>query len=300
MSEVEQAELIPAEPLVWFESELGLDELPDSSVLAGGEPERALIDSIRIYGLMDPISVVERRYSGERTIVAGRRRLKAFRYLAKLTGEVRFQSIPAMVAYVDGDLSGQLTLTSNATRRDNPAADLAAIKSIRQARPGITDEEMAKVTGMPLQTIRKRLKLTGLINPLAAAFEDGDISVGVAESIASLPDHLQDDIANRYQSGERVTAGMVRETRTARRQAQVTDMFEAIGSLPDNLPEEPSPIVVMPGPFHVQAVGKQDDERIPVLMDALAAIKAAVDENIPPSKKIKAIEAVLAELAGGE
>ena len=99
------------------------------------EPEALseLAESIRVYGVIQPLSV-RRRMDGYE-LVAGERRLRA----AKLAGLLE---VPCIVLSVDGEQSGLIALVENLQRRDldfiEEAEGLArlfwASRSIRRSR----------------------------------------------------------------------------------------------------------------------------------------------------------------------
>ena len=172
-----QLTLLPEQRLAISDQSQPIDRLPPNDALVGPPPARELVDSIRRWGVLEPL--VFRAAGGgidwadPRFLVAGRRRLKAVRLLleeareevARLSGSVppdtllseetapgyaaayerlkEWQRVPVrLVSDPEGtpdDPSGPiLTLLSNAVRRENPVTDLIMIERLL-ARAGVLE-----------------------------------------------------------------------------------------------------------------------------------------------------------------
>src|SRR4029434_5271358 len=92
--------LIPAARITLAHRDVPLAEFPPNDELMGPAPDRALVDSVRDFGVLDPV-LLERHESLRRPYVVrdGRRRIKAAR-LAGLT------SVPAVVLPPQEGLAG--------------------------------------------------------------------------------------------------------------------------------------------------------------------------------------------------
>jgi ParB family transcriptional regulator, chromosome partitioning protein len=153
-------------------------------------PSPELVEQIAKLGLLQPIVVTgspQRRYK----VIEGRRRAKAVQLLA---AEGRWASPPRLDVVIVHGLDGAdlapagMVLALHASRSSSPASELQAIEAIlaqgnEEAR---TIKEIAAQTGMPVQTVRRRLRLRNLIPALRAAFDLGEISVSDAEAAARL------------------------------------------------------------------------------------------------------------------
>jgi hypothetical protein len=106
-------------------------------------------------------------------------------------------------------------LTTNAVRKPNPLEELRRIETLLDQ--GASEGQIAKATGMPLGTIRKRLKLKRLAPELRAALDEGRVAVSVAEQAAKLTKTQQRDLA--AQDGP-ITAATVKD----KRQVQVQEI----------------------------------------------------------------------------
>jgi ParB-like chromosome segregation protein Spo0J len=188
------------------------------------QPSRELRELIARLGLLQPIVVAATR-GGRYQVIEGRRRAKAVHLLAE-EGNWAAGTIDALVlqgaAARRRDVRGGLTLALHATRSQSPASELQAIETILEAggedHQASTVKEIAAQTGMPVQTVRRRLRLRSLSPGLRRAFDAGQIAATVAEAAARLPADHQAQLEDRVAAGERLTLAEVRDA--ARAQAQ--------------------------------------------------------------------------------
>lgn len=172
-----------------------LDQLPADADLPGDAPASAFVDSIRRFGLLQPI-VVMQNGSGYK-IAAGRRRTKGAR-AAGLT------HIPAVIYPAGYALPQVIALIENQQRSRNIASDYLAIRKL--ADQGAAESDIVAATGMPLGTIRARLRLANLIPPLHEAFLAGSISATVADQTSTLGEALQEQLAAQFAAAGKLTA----------------------------------------------------------------------------------------------
>lgn len=174
---------------------LALADLPPDADLPGDAPATAFVDSIRRFGLLQPIVVVPNGAGYK--IAAGRRRTKA----ARAAG---LSQIPAVI-YPPGYAMPQvIALIENQQRSRNIASDYLAIRKL--ADQGASESDIVAATGMPLGTIRARLRLSNLIPPLHEAFLAGCISATVADHASALSHDLQEQLAARLATAGKLTA----------------------------------------------------------------------------------------------
>lgn len=174
----------------------------------GPAPEPVLEELIRAQGILTPLTLA-RRSSGRCELVAGRRRLRVARKLG-------LSVVPALVIEYDGMTSVQ-ALTDHASRRENPAADLAHIEALVQK--GASFEAISKATGLQVKTIKQRLILGRLATDLREQFDRGRIAVTVAEAAARLPSEAQRGLVERFGMVGRLTAQDVRDAKAAAKPA---------------------------------------------------------------------------------
>jgi len=189
-------------------------------------PGRELRELIARLGLLQPIVVAATR-GGRYQVIEGRRRAKAIQLLAE-EGNWPAGTIDALVLHgADARrrvVRGGLTLALHASRTQSPASELQAIETILEAsgedHQASTVKEIAAQTGMPVQTVRRRLRLRSLSTGLRRAFDAGEIPASVAEAAARLPADHQALLERRLAAGERLTLAAVRDA--ARGQAQAS------------------------------------------------------------------------------
>lgn len=224
-----QLELLPAKAPKCRRATL---PLADITGFDNAMPDSELIEQIARLGLLQPIVVAgsaQRRYE----VIEGRRRAKAVQLLA---ADGRWPSPPRLdVVVVDG-LEGAalmpagMMLALHASRAPSPASELQAIEAILAAG----DEEVGTIkaiaaqTGVPVQTVRRRLRLRNLIPALRAAFDLGEISVSIAEAAARLTVEQQAGLDRRLAAGERLTLTAIREVSRERAEMATAELPEGL------------------------------------------------------------------------
>ena len=142
------------------------------------EALEALADSIRQYGLIQPITV-RKLDSGYYQIIAGERRWRASR-LAGLT------EVPVRVIEADDRRTAELALVENLQREDlNPIEEAKGYKLLIEEY-GLTQEEAAARVGKSRPTVANALRLLGLTEPVRTMVEDGRLSAGHARALLTL------------------------------------------------------------------------------------------------------------------
>jgi ParB-like chromosome segregation protein Spo0J len=189
------------------------------STLTGFEhapPRRELVESIARLGLLQPVVAAESGESGYR-VIEGRRRTKAIEQLAE---DGRWPVPPTIDALVIDDGAGYgetvrsgMVPALHAVRSASPVSELQAIEAILEAggEEAATVKRIAEQTGMPVQTVRRRLKLRALAPDVRAAFQSGPISVTVAEAAARLDTDQQEELERLAETGERITLRTVKD-----------------------------------------------------------------------------------------
>jgi ParB-like chromosome segregation protein Spo0J len=183
----DQLLLLPQTPPAVRRQAISLDRLDG---FEHAQPSRELHELIRRLGLLQPI-VVTATSGGRYQVIEGRRRAKAIHLLAD-EGNWPAGTIDALVLQgADARrrvVRGGLTLALHATRTQSPASELQAIETILQTGgeedQANTVKEIAAQTGMPVQTVRRRLRLRSLSPGLRRAFDAGQIPASVAEAAA--------------------------------------------------------------------------------------------------------------------
>jgi ParB-like chromosome segregation protein Spo0J len=174
--------------------QIPLDELPASSTfrVPKGHPTQEFVQDILEHGQREPIRV-SHDYGGGYFVMAGRRRVMAIRKLQEtLPEDGRWNTVLAVSSEEQSDdaMIGAMSASNN-MRSDNPLSDLEAIKYFQEKYPGLGNKALAKLLGMSLQTLKKRLTLTKLDSLLMTEYEQGKIATGAAEEAAKLPVSMQ-------------------------------------------------------------------------------------------------------------
>ena len=137
-----------------------------------------LTDSIREYGLIQPITVREID-SGYYQIIAGERRWRAAR-AAGLT------EVPVRIIEADDKRAMELALVENLQREDlNPIEEARGYRTLMEEY-GLTQEETSAAVGKSRPAVANALRLLSLSAPVLAMVEGGKLSAGHARAITSL------------------------------------------------------------------------------------------------------------------
>lgn len=150
-----------------------------------------LAASIQAHGLLQSL-VVREADKGRYAVVAGGRRLRALRQLAKAKCIQRNAPIPCRV--VSGDEAAELSLAENVVRTNmHPADEIEAFA--RLADEGDGPEAIAARFGVRGAHVARRLKLARVSPRLIGAFRKGDASLDQLAALAFTDDHAAQEAA---------------------------------------------------------------------------------------------------------
>ena len=147
------------------------------------EALRQLADSIREYGLIQPITVrpLDRGYY---QIIAGERRWRASR-MAGLT------EVPVRIIEADDRTTAEMALVENLQREDlNPLEEARGYKKL-MADYGLTQEEVAVRVQKSRSAVANSLRLLGLGGGVLEMVERGEISAGHARALLGIAGESQ-------------------------------------------------------------------------------------------------------------
>ena len=131
------------------------------------EALRELSESIRSYGILNPLTV--RRRSGRYELVAGERRLRA----AKLVG---MREVPCMLIDVNMEDAGLIALVENLQRRDlNFLEEANGIRQLIRMF-GMSQEEAARRLGKSQSAVANKLRLLKLPEDVLETLRDRGLS----------------------------------------------------------------------------------------------------------------------------
>lgn len=169
-----------------------LDEIPVEFIRPGRYQPRSHFDedaisdlaaSIRAQGVMQPIVL---RQTGENRyeLIAGERRWRA----AQQAG---LEKIPAVIREVSDESALAMSLIENIQREDlNPLEEALALKRLIDEFQ-FTHQEVADAVGRSRSAVTNMLRLTSLTQAVAEMLANGDIEMGHARAILSLPAETQ-------------------------------------------------------------------------------------------------------------
>lgn len=172
----------------------------------GDDGLQALADSIRQYGIIQPLVV--RRNGDAYELIAGERRLRA----AKMCG---LRTVPAVVRDCDElQVSAEIALIENVQREDlDPVEEASAYETLIR-HFGLTQEQVAAKVGKSRSHVANMTRLLQLPEEIQQYLIDGVLSVGQARPLLQLKDkELQLDAAAHVIDRElsaRQTEDMVR------------------------------------------------------------------------------------------
>ena len=142
------------------------------------EELEALAESIRIHGVIQPLTVREMG-SGYFQIIAGERRWRAAR-LAQLA------EVPVVVIEADDKKAMELALIENLQRQDlNPVEEALGYQSLMEDY-GLTQEEAAGRVGKSRPAVANALRLLNLGTEVLEMVRTGKLTAGHARAVLSL------------------------------------------------------------------------------------------------------------------
>ncbi len=151
-----------------------------------------LANSIRAQGIIQPI-VVRRLNNGFFEIIAGERRWRASQ-LAELA------EVPVVIREINDEAAVAMALIENIQREDlNPVEEATALQRLIDEFQ-LTQQEIAKAIGKSRTTVTNLLRLLVLPTDVRTMLERGDLDMGHAKVIMTLPEQDQLQIARTITS----------------------------------------------------------------------------------------------------
>lgn len=202
------------------------------------EPSKAFIDGVRAAGILFPVIIAWRADKLE--IKDGIRRIKA----AQAVG---LKTVPArLFRDLRGAAGAAATLIANYHRSSNPVQELKAIETLLEAAG--SEKRLAAMVGIPLGTVKRRLKLRALIRELRQAFDRGQLGPAIAEKAAGLKPAAQQRLARKLAARRRkdpkarLTAKDVRGEREVGAQEVSAELSDSLfPDLPEGISTELTP-----------------------------------------------------------
>ncbi|WP_301860817.1 ParB/RepB/Spo0J family partition protein [uncultured Megasphaera sp.] len=143
------------------------------------EAIQALADSIRQYGLIQPI-IVQKKDGGQYELVAGERRLRA----AKVCG---LKTIPAIIRHMDSQEAAEIALIENLQREDLNAIEEALAYKALVDEFHLTQEQAAQKVGKSRSHVANMIRLLQLPEEIRQYVSDGVLTMGQVRPLLQLP-----------------------------------------------------------------------------------------------------------------
>jgi ParB-like chromosome segregation protein Spo0J/SAM-dependent methyltransferase len=189
--------------------------------------------SIQTWGIREPI-ILTRDDAGNTRLRDGRRRLQA-------ALDLGIDAIQIKVYDLNLISGAALTLDSNAQRSANPMSEYEAIVELlteaREQGVIVTEKDIHYATGMPVQTIRKRMKLAHVPIEIRDAVAERKVALGVAESIASLLDYQKGQLLDKFRDVGKLTGNDVHEVKQVKQKEEIEGIPGEVFDLPEFDPE---------------------------------------------------------------
>jgi ParB family transcriptional regulator, chromosome partitioning protein len=170
------------------QAEMGVSYLGVDQIVANPRQPRQVMDaddlqelaaSIREHGILQPLIVTLDPETGQSTLIAGERRLRA----ARLAG---LQQVPVLYRQVTDQERLELALIENVQRADlSPLETAEAYRQLNEEF-NISHDEIALRVGKSRTAVTNTLRLLKLAEPVRLALAEGKISEGHARALLGL------------------------------------------------------------------------------------------------------------------
>lgn len=168
-----------------FKDLKAVDEINARSTTKDGLDELAA--SIASRGLIQPLAV-RPSDGGKYEIIDGRRRYQAIAKLVKSKTLKKDHAVPVLVRNEDDVAALETSLAANTVRLPMHPVDQHAVFA-RLEQQGRSVDEIATGFGLTAKTVRQRLALSKLAQPIRDAWKKGKLETQVAQAFADHPDH---------------------------------------------------------------------------------------------------------------
>ena len=192
------------------EKQFSYEEVPLSKITIEEEdrikPPAFLARNIKKLGLIHDVLLYK---NGENYhVLTGRKRILSLK-------KSRVKTIPAKVLSEKPNNAeiALILLSENFIRKPSPAQEAQQIKNLIES--GYSIEEIHKTTGIPIRTLKTRLKLLKLSKEWFEKLQKGEIGLSKALKIAKLPEEAQKGLLSEKTKTIAEIESQVRETRLA-------------------------------------------------------------------------------------
>jgi len=154
---------------------------------------KSLADSIRRYGLLQPVSV--RKTENGYELIAGERRLRAA-MMANL------REISCLVYSVDGETSAELAVMENLLREDLNMFETAYAMERLCREYGLTQEEIAERLSVSQSYVANKLRLLRFGEAMQNKILASGLTERHARALLRLPEDMWENCADRFINGK--------------------------------------------------------------------------------------------------
>lgn len=187
----------------------------------GHEDLEDLINSIKVYGIIQPL-IVTRVSEGQYQLIAGERRLRAAKIL-------NLKTVPAIVREAKEQEKLELALIENLQRKNlNPLEEAISFRRLMDEF-NLTQEAVAQKIGKKRSSIANTLRLLALPEEVQKAIMDEKISEGHARAIAALDNESDQKELLRKILQNQLT---VRDAETQVKKVKVSGYYRKINADP--------------------------------------------------------------------
>ena len=144
---------------------------------------RELSDSIKVQGVIQPVTIRKLGYD-KYQLIAGERRFRA----SKMAG---LKKIPAFIRVANDEQMLEMALIENVHRQDLNAIEVAISYQRLMDELNLTHEQLSEKVGKNRSTITNFIRLLKLPPSVQVSLRDGHISMGHARALLSLEDEAQ-------------------------------------------------------------------------------------------------------------
>lgn len=137
-----------------------------------------LADSIRVHGIIQPITV-RQLSSNQYQLISGERRLQASKKAA-------LKEVPAYIRTADDQQMLEMALIENIQRENLNAIEVALSYQRLLSECDLKQEELGDRVGKKRATVNNYLRLLKLPNEIQAGLRDGKISMGHARALVTI------------------------------------------------------------------------------------------------------------------
>ena len=151
------------------------------TILQSDMPElEELAASIRLHGVMQPISVRPRK-DGRYVLIAGERRVRASKLAEKVT-------VPAIVRQVSEQQAAEMTVIENLQREDLNCMDQARAYVMLSQTFGLTQEQIGQRIGTSRESVSNYMRLVKLPPLVQEYLQRGELEFSHARILLNLKD----------------------------------------------------------------------------------------------------------------